>query len=87
MTDVMTVGSPGNPLPGPRLPSQPFRNGGSGTGVFVDIVDHWPAGVWVDPAKVQPTTLRFPSPILEEPMYFPGAAWKGTSGMDQRAYV
>jgi hypothetical protein len=33
------------------------------------------------------TSFRKSNPIHEDPMFFPGNAWKGTSGMPQHRYV
>jgi hypothetical protein len=71
MTDVMTVGGyPHSPLPGPK---HDFANAPVWRGEFPWEMDNWYIKRW-------PKS----NPILEPPMYFPGAAWKGTSGMPQR---
>jgi hypothetical protein len=71
----MTVGIyPHDPLPGP---------------VEADAIARWASWQTYIPEayreiiNYRPTT----NPIREEPMYFPGNAWKGTSGMPQRAAV
>jgi hypothetical protein len=81
MTDVMAVGTyPDNPLPGPRRIRE-----------FTDWFHaHEPIRV-VDYDFYRKFTEKHgppqPSPILEEPMFFPGLAWKGTSGMPQHRYA
>jgi hypothetical protein len=76
MTDVMTVGEyPHNPLPGPRM-----KVTGIGDPDVLHGVTH-PARYWHHINWLPPAPSN---PILESPMYFPGAAWKGTSGMPQR---
>jgi hypothetical protein len=88
MTDVMTCGYyPDEPLPGPRgvihmveskrkLPSPTMPNA---------------PYVWTDTPPVampnRPYVWRDANPVLEDPMYFPGNAWKGTSGMPQHRYA
>jgi hypothetical protein len=83
MTDVMTVGIyPDEPLPGPidgdfawvdGVKPSPFP------GVFLHDGVHLVEREW--PPRDWPRI----NPILDPPMYFPGNAWKGTSGMPQRA--
>jgi hypothetical protein len=73
MTDVMTVGTyPDEPLPGPN---HAFVDSPTFRGDFLY-------------KRVYPQWFpENPNPILEPPMYFPGHAWKGTSGMPQERYV
>jgi hypothetical protein len=85
MTDVMTVGAPNEPLPGPR-------EGGTWKktpAVYVDGVrpsNH--PGVWEHDGVFRIPTIWPPiNPVIDAPYYFPGHAWKGTSGMPQERYV
>jgi hypothetical protein len=74
-TDVMTYAAsyPDEPLPGPNYAfvESPTLRG--------DVLYK----------RVYPQ--RFPelptNPVLEPPMFFPGNAWKGTSGMPQHRYA
>jgi hypothetical protein len=80
MTDVMTVGEyPKNPLPGPTMPNTSY--------VWTDTppmsMPNRPF-VWHDINWLPPEPKN---PILESPYFFPGNAWKGTSGMPQHRYV
>jgi hypothetical protein len=72
VTDVMTVGVyPHDPLPGPDH-------------TYVDAP--YPRGEYVW-GLVYPQRFPEKNPIHEDPYFFPGNAWKGTSGMPQRVFV
>jgi hypothetical protein len=67
MTDVMTVGI----YPESPLPGPRF------VPAYDVVHDTWN---WHLINRLPPEPKN---PILEEPAFFPGAAWKGTSGMPQ----
>jgi hypothetical protein len=63
---------PDDPLPGPRP--------------LFDVLGATEIRYWRDMNWLPPEPIRI-NPILEEPYFFPGNAWKGTSGMPQHRYA
>lgn len=79
MTDVMSVGTyPEEPLPKPEHVREFIRWFYAHEPVRVVDYDFY---------RTYTETHGPPSPILEEPYFFPGNAWKGTSGMPQHRYA
>jgi hypothetical protein len=76
VTDVMTVGTyPEEPLPGPKMAIPVW-------------LPHLTSAEMQE--RVQErllTSFRKSNPIHEDPMFFPGNAWKGTSGMPQGRFL
>ena len=78
----MTVGAPGDPLPGPRVDETILSP--DMMGMSAVEFEHLLHEVWLRTPPWPPTPA--PNPILEEPAYFPGANWKHESGVPQYGY-
>jgi hypothetical protein len=77
MTDVMTCGYyPDEPLPGPK--ERAIRDLIALADEVMTDYRNFPVCCW---------PKEHVNPITESPMYFPGNAWKGTSGMPQHRYA
>jgi hypothetical protein len=75
VTDIMCCGYyPHDPVPGPR--EKPT--------VHDWVMAHAPKDY--DPIPNLPWLIE-KNPIREDPMFFPGNAWKGTSGMPQGRFL